>query len=34
MSCFEEVEYIKAAVDVNAYGYIVKPVNIKNFSKP
>lgn len=29
MSCFEEVEYIKAAVDVNAYGYIVKPVNIK-----
>ena len=28
VSCFEDSKYIRDAIDVNAYGYILKPVNI------
>jgi len=28
VSCFEDSKYIRGAVDVNAFGYILKPVNI------
>lgn len=28
MSCFDDSKYIKSAIDVNAYGYILKPIDI------
>lgn len=32
MSCFEEKEYMIKAIDVNAYGYILKPIQIEQLS--
>ncbi len=28
MSCFDDSEYVRGAIDVNAHGYILKPINI------
>lgn len=28
MSCFDDSEYVRGAIDVNAYGYVLKPINI------
>ena len=28
MSCFSEVEYLKTAIDINSYGYVLKPIDV------
>lgn len=33
VSCFEDSKFIRDAIDVNAYGYILKPVNISELLK-
>ena len=29
MSCFDDSEYVRGAIDVNAYGYVLKPFSIR-----
>lgn len=33
MSCFDDSEYIREAIDLNAFAYILKPINIEKLRK-
>lgn len=33
MSCYDDVEYIRSAMDYNAYGYLLKPINLDKLTE-